>query len=154
VLALGTSAACAQLSPGSAAPVDLGRTRGGDPVSLSDRPGKVHAVSFWASWCAPCRVELPMLEQLQRELGPEKIQVIAVNVEDREQFRDATRRMLDWKIILSNDPQSQVQKTYKGRSIPHLTIIGRDGKVRKVFIGYAESELREVVTAIVSAVNE
>ncbi|MEL4181460.1 TlpA disulfide reductase family protein [Roseateles sp. PN1] len=146
--------AMAQLQLGEKAPNELGRAKNGDLVRIPDSPAQVHAVTFWASWCGPCQVELPMLEKLQRVLGPDKLRVIAVNIEDRDVFRKVTRDMADWKMTLSNDPYKTAQKTYKGGPIPHLTIIGRDGMVKKVFIGYSGDELKTVVTAVVDAINE
>ena len=87
--------AMAQLQVGERAPAELGRAKNGDLVRIADNPSQVHAVTFWASWCAPCQVELPMLEKLQRVVGHEKLRVIAVNIEDRDVFRTVTRDMAD-----------------------------------------------------------
>ena len=72
--------AVAQLTNDVLAPQKLGKTRGGEEVSLSDRYGRVQAVTFWASWCGPCMNELPLLEKLQRVMGPERLRVVAVCV--------------------------------------------------------------------------
>ena len=144
----------AQLQVGERAPAELGRAKNGELVRIADNPTQVHAVTFWASWCAPCQVELPMLEKLQRVVGQDKLRVIAVNIEDREVFRTVTRDMADWKMTLSNDQYKAAQKTYKGGAIPHLTIIGKDGLVKKVFIGYSEDDLNSVVTAVIDAINQ
>jgi thiol-disulfide isomerase/thioredoxin len=154
ILSLLPFGAMAQLQVGERAPSELGRARNGDSVRIPESPNQVHAVTFWASWCAPCQVELPMLEKLQRVLGPDKLKVIAVNIEDRDQFRKVTRDMSDWKMTLSNDQHKVAQRAYKGGAIPHLTIIGRDGLVKKVFVGYSEDELKNVVGAVVQAINE
>ena len=146
--------ALAQLQIGDEAPPLLGRTRSGESVSLADRYGRVQAVTFWASWCGPCLNELPLLEKLQRALGPDKLRVVAVNIEDRIVFRDATRQMHDWQITLSNDQHKEAYKTYRGQAIPYLLIISKDGKIRQVFRGYAENSVREIVTAVANAANE
>ena len=138
------SGARAQLAAGDDPPPPLGRTRGGENIRLSDQLGKVQVVSFWASWCGPCLTELPLLEKLQRVLGPDRLRVVAVNIEERDQFREATRQLLDWKTTLTNDPYKEAFSSYKGSGIPYLLIISRDGKVRQVFQGYSESGVRAV----------
>ena len=143
----------AQLSPGDDPPPSLGRTRGGENISVADHLGKVQAITFWASWCGPCQTELPLLEKLQRVLGPDKLRVVAVNIEERDQFREATRPLADWKSTLTNDPNKEAFGKYKGSGIPYLLIISRDGKVRQVFRGYSEESVRKVVAAVADAVN-
>jgi thiol-disulfide isomerase/thioredoxin len=53
----------------------------GRPMQLSDKAGKTLLVNLWATWCAPCRAEMPALDALQKELGSEKFEVVAVNVD-------------------------------------------------------------------------
>jgi thiol-disulfide isomerase/thioredoxin len=53
----------------------------GKPMTLADRAGKILLVNLWATWCAPCRAEMPALDALQKELGSEKFEVVAVNVD-------------------------------------------------------------------------
>ncbi len=153
-LIIAPTLANAQLTAGEEPPQLLGKTRQGQQVSVADYQGKVLAISFWASWCAPCQIELPMLEKLQRVLGPEKLRVIAINIEDREQFRNATRPMFDWQSVVTNDPYKDAYKAYKGSSIPYLLIVSRGGKVRQVFRGYSEESVIKVVSAVADAVNE
>src|SRR3954468_10491355 len=76
---------------GAVAPdVLLGTTASGASAKVADYAGKVVVVSFWATWCAPCRKELPILEGLQRE-GKGNIQVIAVNIESHDVFAKAAK---------------------------------------------------------------
>lgn len=152
-LLLTTTTLHAQLQPGDDAPPSLGRTRSGESVAVADQVGKVQAVTFWASWCEPCRTELPLLEKLQRALGPDRIRIVAVNIEDRAAFRQATRELSDWKITIAHDPYKDAFTAYQGTGIPHLVIIARDGKIRQVFRGYSEAKVREIVSAVADAVN-
>ncbi len=80
------------LEPGDAAPAFTAPALdGSQDVSLADHRGKVVYLDFWASWCAPCLQSLPQLQTLQRELGDEGFQVVAVNV---DQDPDKGRRLL------------------------------------------------------------
>ena len=147
-------AAHAQPKAGDPAPPALGRTTSGDEVNLADLRGKVVAVTFWASWCGPCQLELPLLEKLQRVVGTDKLRVVAVNIEDRQQFRLATRDKADWQIVLANDPLKVRAGSYGVNGIPHMIIVSRDGVIRKLFRGYAEDQVPAVVEAVVAALNE
>src|SRR3569832_2747174 len=68
--------------------ITLGVTQAGADAKVSDYAGKIVVVSFWATWCAPCRKELPILEGLQQQ-GKGSIQVIAVNIDQRDVFNKA-----------------------------------------------------------------
>src|SRR6185312_10473187 len=97
------NASVAAPATGEAAPdVPLGTTASGASVKVADYLGKVAVVSFWASWCAPCRKELPILEGLQRE-GKGNIQVIAVNIEDHSVFEKAAKVLGELRLLLVND---------------------------------------------------
>lgn len=73
-----------EIKAGDMAPDSLGRDIDGNEIRLSDYKDKIVIVSFFASWCEPCRKELPMLESLQRAGADRGLQVIAVNWKDRE----------------------------------------------------------------------
>lgn len=152
--ALSLQAAHAQPKQGEPAPVALGRSTSGDEVNLADFRGKVVAVTFWASWCGPCQRELPLLEKLQRVVGVETLRIVAVNIEDRQQFRVATRGMQDWTMVIANDPLKVRAASYGVNGIPHLVIISRDGLVRKMFRGYSEDSVPSIVEAVAAAINE
>ena len=127
----GTAAVAGAAKPpelGEPAPEYVGRGRDRKPVSLATHAGKVVVVSFWASWCAPCRKELPVLEGLQRA-GKGHIQVIAVNCEDRDQFVASVAVLKTFTVLFSNDEDRRAQKAYGVDGYPHMVIVGRDGKV-------------------------
>jgi len=135
------------------APNELGRTLDGKVITLSSYVGKVVVVSFWATWCKYCLKELPILENIQNLAGDEQVQVIAVNTEERDVFRRVARTLKDFKMMLAYDPDETYAKSFGVKGIPHLVIIGRDGKIIQVYRGYDESSLNGIVADLNQAIN-
>jgi thiol-disulfide isomerase/thioredoxin len=152
--ALGGGAWAAPAAPaaGDLAPDRVGTTLDGEPVLLSSFAGKVVVVSFWATWCPYCLKELPILENIQNVGNGNLIQVIAVNTEERAVFRKALRALESFKMKLAYDPGEASAKAYGVKGIPHLLIIGRDGRIVQVYRGYDESSLDGIVADLNAAV--
>ncbi|MBS0581593.1 MAG: TlpA family protein disulfide reductase [Proteobacteria bacterium] len=148
-LLFAASACChADANVGEAAPdVVLGVTQAVNSVRASDHAGKVVVVSFWASWCATCRKELAMLDGLQLE-DKGGLQVIGVNIEDRELFKKAARQLGELHVLLVNDRDERCQKAYGVKAIPNLVIIGRDGRILAMRKSYGEDALAGIADEI------
>ena len=132
----------APLGPGDVAPPKLGLTRDGDRVQVPDFAGKVVVVTFWATWCPYCLKEMPVLENIQNKVGKDRIEVIALNTENRETFRAAWRVLSPTlHLTLLHDVDGAAQATYGVKTLPHMVIIGRDGRIVKVWHGYSEDSL-------------
>lgn len=133
----------ANLDPGDAAFDALGKDRKGEPVTLSALRGKVVIVTFWASWCAPCRAELPVLDRLQEVAGREQLAVIAVNFkEDRRLYRRMLRRDLgELGLTLVHDRRGKVSDAYGVRAIPHMFLIDHHGTIAYEHVGYTPDML-------------
>lgn len=152
LLDLGSAGALAapveKLVPGDTPPPSLGTNLDGDDVGTSRYAGKVLVVTFWASWCAPCRKELPMLEGIQQAAGKDKVQVVAINIEDRDVYRKLARRLNSLTLSLNHDAGKKSSEAYGVHGIPHLVLIGRDGKVIAVHRGYSEDSLDSIIAEI------
>jgi thiol-disulfide isomerase/thioredoxin len=137
------------LQVGDVPPENLGRASTGDKVNLSDYHGKIVIISFWASWCPPCRKELPVLATLQKNATREKIVVFAVNwQESDDRFRAIIRTLKDVDLTLVSDENGYFGREYGVKAIPHMIIIGRDGRIAAVHVGYGESEIPHLVKEI------
>jgi thiol-disulfide isomerase/thioredoxin len=126
----------------------------GEVTPLSSLRGKVVIVTFWASWCAPCRRELPNLEKAQRFLGKDKLTVFAVSFKNSEAAKGIKRLAAEWQINMVDDYNGAIAGRYSISAIPHLFIIGRDGKVLANHVGYGDRSLQELVDDINHAFAE
>lgn len=102
----------------------------GNPVHLSSFRGKGVVLNFWATWCAPCRREIPWFIQLQKEYGPRGLQVIGISMDDGgskavEQF--AEKAGMDYPILVDDGRVSSLYGA--GEILPTTYYISRDGKV-------------------------
>lgn len=122
----------------------------GKPVSLAALKGKVVLVDFWASWCKPCREELPVLEGLQKKYGAQGLVIIGVNVDKdagvAKKFLEDNK--LNLSFTLANDAQHKVAASYAPPTMPSSYLVGRDGKVRFVHAGFRASDAKSMETEI------
>lgn len=140
---LGAAAAAPQV--GDLAPDGVGLSVEGQPLTLSAHAGKVVVLSFWATWCGPCRKELPILEGIQKVAGKDRVQVIAVNVEDAATFRRVAKAFAALEMTLASDTREVAQRAYGVKGIPHLVIVDKAGRVVRVHRGYSEAGVDAVV---------
>jgi thiol-disulfide isomerase/thioredoxin len=121
----------------------------GEDVTLSSQRGKVVILTFWASWCPPCKRELPVLESAQRVISRDKLVVFAVSYRDSEAALAAIKKpAANWQINIMKDRNEHVAGLYSVKSIPHLFMVGRDGKIVANHLGYGDSTLEELVADI------
>ena len=135
------------LLAGAAAAADLKVWTGGPPPALalkaldggshrlSDYRGKVVLVNFWATWCGPCRDEMPSIQELKDKLGGKPFVVLAVNLDEPEsRIRKFLSQMkLDFAILL--DPERKAARAWGARILPASYVIGPDGKIRYTLVG-------------------
>ena len=111
--------------------------------SLADYKGQVVMLNIWATWCLPCRVEMPSIEQLHKAYGPRGLKIIGVSVDDphtEPQIRDFVKQYgLTFQILHDTTGQDGVvSQAYQTTGYPETIIIGRDGLIRKKLIGASD----------------
>ena len=139
------------VTAGAAAPAFTLEDTTKKEVALQEQQGKVVLISFWATWCTPCLREMPFLQQLQTDLGPRGLRVLAVNVEPPVEV--AVERMA---AIRKEHPAltyllagQLVANRYGVQTLPHLVLVDRQGKVALVRVGAGgEEAIKEKIGAL------
>jgi len=135
---------------GPAAPSVSWKDLQGNPVSLAQYKGKVVLVNFWATWCAPCRIEMPWMIEFQQKYGPRGFTVLGIAMDEEgksvvEPFVGTERYDVDGKqmavnypILLGNDAAAQEFGVF---GLPTSVLISREGKKVKTFVGLVNHDL-------------
>ncbi len=111
----------------------------GRVTTLADYRGTVVLLNVWATWCQPCRVEMPSLERLHRRLGGADFRVVAVSVD--EQGPEVVAKFaqdLGLSFEILHDRSGAIQRAYQTTGVPESFVIDRDGVIIKKVIGPAE----------------
>ncbi len=124
---------------GKTAPDFTLRSNAGDNKKLSELRGKVVMLNFWATWCGPCRQEIPKLTELKSLHDEYDFELLGINIdEDRAKaLRLAKKLSVNFPILF--DETKQVSKNYSIDAMPMTILIDRDGTVRYVHRGYKEN---------------
>ena len=128
------------------------KSMSGKNLKLSEMTGNVVLINFWASWCGPCREEMPLLNALHKKYAPLGFTVLGINVEEQ---LDGARGFLsnvpvDFPILLDN--KNKVSKQYKVIAMPTTVVVDRDGNMRYLHEGYKpgdEKKYRQMVKKLV-----
>jgi thiol-disulfide isomerase/thioredoxin len=126
----------------------------GDPVSLADLKGQVVLINFWASWCGPCRQEMPILDQLYKKYKAAGFTLLGVNVEPKSGDALAFLKGTPVSFPILFDTQSKVSTLYEVSGMPSTVIVDRKGNVRYVHHGYKAGDEGEYLDQIRSLMRE
>jgi cytochrome c biogenesis protein CcmG/thiol:disulfide interchange protein DsbE len=149
ILLLGLCFQCACSSTreqDSAGPVDEGQAapdfrfkdQSGQQFSLSDFRGKVVLVNFWATWCSPCREEIPSLESLLRQMAPNNLKMLALSVDDSWAPINEFMRESGVALPVYADFDRQISTRYGTFKFPETYVVNKKGKVVLKVIGSTE----------------
>ena len=123
----------------------------GKMVDLKDLKGRVVLINFWATWCEPCREEMPSIDRLRRSLEGRPFVVLAVNLaEPPSRIRGYLDKMpVGFTLLLDRD--TAVAKAWKARILPATFIVGPDGKIRYSYVGeldWSQEKVRRTIAAL------
>jgi len=115
----------------------------GEVVSQADFSGKTLLINFWATWCTPCRQEMPMLMDLQRQYGPAGLQVVGIALDDTQSVRSFVLKYGIAYPILVGEADAFATSTAYGNVagvLPYSVLVDRDGIVRWQYAGEIQSD--------------
>jgi peroxiredoxin len=141
-------------APGTAAPPFSLSSSTGHDVSLAQYKGQVVMLNFWASWCGPCRQEMPLLESIYKKYNKLGFTMIGVNVEPDSNAANAWLKQTPVSFPILYDKESKVSKAYDVATMPSTVIIDRTGKVRLLHRGYKPGDENEYLDSIRTLVRE
>ena len=153
LLALASGAGAAELKPwkGGAAPALELQDLQGKTHRLADYKGKVVLLNFWATWCEPCRDEMPSMERLKQAMAGKPFEVVAVNLAEPasriEKFLEKTP--LSFTLLLDRD--TKTAKAWQAKILPASYLVGKDGRIRYQVLGeldWAGEHAREKVNEL------
>jgi len=108
----------------------------GNSMTLSDQRGKVVLLTFWASWCPPCRQEMPSLNRLFLTLGGPDFTVLGVNIETRSAGARSFAESFELAFPILLDTENRVSELYGVFNIPQSYLIDKEGRILQRFLGY------------------
>ncbi len=136
------------VTAGTVAPDFEVKDLAGGLARLGDHRGEVVLVNIWATWCLPCRIEMPSMERLYQEIGEDGFEIMAVSIDAEVGFFDLAGRpggdiqafadSLGLTFPMLHDPSGGIERLYRTTGVPETFLIGRDGIIYKKVAGGTE----------------
>ena len=128
------------------------KSNSGENVRLAEQRGTVVMLNFWATWCAPCRKEMPLLDELYQRYSDAGFVLYGVNVEQDSAAADKLIADLGVSFPILYDPESKASRAYDVNAMPTTVMVDKDGNVRYVNRGYRagdEEKYREQIRELI-----
>jgi thiol-disulfide isomerase/thioredoxin len=141
---------------GRPAPEFALQTVDGNPVKLSKLKGSVVLLDFWATWCAPCKVELPHTQQFSsdQDLAAKGLKVFTVNEREARDKVESFLKANNFTVPTLLDTEGSMADAFRAQGLPVTVVIGRDGIVKKVIVGFSgDDDVKDLRTTIEAALN-
>ena len=155
VLVLGLAFDVPSIAIDKGAPAPLFELAGLDaPVKLAGYQGKLVYLDFWASWCGPCRLSFPWMNELQTRYGAQGLQIIGVNLDAKKEDAAAFLKAMPASFVLAFDPAGATPRNYGVKGMPTSFLIGPDGKIMFEHRGFNQADRPELESRIKTALGE
>jgi len=139
---------------GAEAPDFTLESRAGGTVSLAQLRGQVVLVNFWATWCAPCRQEMPLLDAIYRRYEPMGFALLGVNVEPDSRLSERFLRDTPVSFPILFDTEERVSRMYSVAAMPSTVIVDRRGVVRYIHHGYKPGDENKYQDSVRTLIRE
>ncbi len=128
---------------------------GGESLQLASLHGTVVVLNVWATWCVPCRREMPMLDSLRSEFAPRGVEVIGVSVDGAGADDAVTAFLSEYRIgfRVLRDPGSRISQSYQTRGVPETFLIDRNGRIAAHWLGGVDtpsSGIRDSISRVLA----
>ena len=130
------------------------QSRDGETVSLAGLRGQVVMINFWATWCGPCREEMPHLEALHQRYSALGFTLLGVNVEEDSENAEAWLEEMPVSFPILFDPENRVSVLYNVLAMPSTVLVDRQGNLRFLHHGYQPGYENEYQTQIRALIRE
>lgn len=127
---------------------------GGETRTLDDWNGKLRLVNFWATWCAPCRREIPLLKDIQAEHGEAGLQVIGIAVDDLESVADYAAEMeFNYPVLIGQEDAMAAAESFgiDFLGLPFTLVVTPDGQLLNVHVGEFNREQADAMVEVLRA---
>jgi len=139
---------------GQTAPDFVLKSATGENLRLSEFRGDVVMINFWATWCGPCRQEMPLLDDLYNRYQRVGFRLLGVNIDDDSRRAMQMIEELGINFPVLFDEQKEVSKLYEVGAMPVTLLVDREGTVRYVHLGYKPGYEEYYLTEIRSLLRE
>ena len=154
----------APVGPGTVAPEFTAVDLEGREVSLSELRGEVVLLNIWATWCPPCREEMPSMQRLHEQLGSEGLRIVAVSIDAGSGLLDrggrkggnvrAFVREHELTFDIWHDPKGEIQRVFQTTGVPESFVIDRNGLIVRKVAGATEWDAEAYVELFRRLLNE
>jgi peroxiredoxin len=154
VCALAASAIAASRLIGQPAPDFALRSMEGENLRLSEHLGEVVVINFWATWCGPCRQEMPLLDDLYAKYKLAGMTLLSVNIDESSERAAEMAHTLKVSYPVLFDDRQEVSRAFEVNAMPLTVMIDREGVVRQVFEGFKPGYEKRYAEQIRELLNE
>jgi thiol-disulfide isomerase/thioredoxin len=132
------------------------KTLNGDrKIDLGSLRGKVVLVDIWASWCAPCLEEMPLLDDMAVRLKSKGVEIIAISVdEDKDDARAFLSSRPTWSLTVAHDPKGKVPEVLNPPKMPSSYIVDTEGILRYVNEGFDRGDIKKIESRLIALAGE
>ncbi len=142
------------LRAGDAAPAYGARTLDGDSITLAGLQGRTLLLNVWATWCPPCREEMPALQALDDRYRERGLEVVAVSIDQNAQEAAVFADELGLRLRVLHDPAARVTRTFRTTGVPETFLIDRNGRIVRRWIGAFDPLAADVTADVEAALAE